>query len=180
MFMTWPGYALPPALRFEPQGLFYRVLPAYAAPLETAALWNSFHERSVIDQAERTNNPFALTVAATYPLMRGERLLFDGRPAEAATAFDRASALARNSETIHNYLGTIYGRMGELDRAEREFLEAVRIKPVSIRAWNNLAQARTLAGDEAGAREAWERSLAVEPAQPEVRRLLGRHAGERW
>jgi Tfp pilus assembly protein PilF len=179
LFMTWPGYTLPPALRFEPQGLFYRVLPAYASPLETTALWSSFHEGSVIDQAERTKNPFALTVAATYPLMRGERLLFEGHVADAATAFDRASALARNSETIHNYLGTIYGRIGDLDRAEREFLEAVRIKPVSIRAWNNLARARQLAGNEAGAREAWGRSLAVEPAQPEVHRLLGRGTGER-
>ena len=170
---------MPPALRFEPQGLFYRVLPSYASPLETAALWNVYHEQSVTEQAVRTKNPFALTVAATYPLMRGERLLFDGHAAEAATMFDRASALARNSETIHNYLGTIYGRLGDLDRAEREFLEAVRIKPVSIRAWNNLAQARLLAGDVVGAREAWGRSLAVEPAQPEVHRLLGQHAAGR-
>lgn len=179
MFMTWPGYAMPPALRFEPQGLFYRVLPAYASPLETSALWHAFHEQSVIDQAERTKNPFALTVAATYPLMRGERLLFDGQAEEAARMFDRASGLARNSETIHNYLGTIYGRLGDLKRAEREFLEAVRIKPVSIRAWNNLAQARVLAGDAAGAREAWRRSLAVEPAQPEIQRLVGQGASGR-
>lgn len=179
MFMTWPGYALPPALRFEPQGLFYRVLPSYASPLDTAVLWNSFHEQSVTEQAVRTKNPFALTVAATYPLMRGERLLFDGHAGEAAMLFDRASALARNSETIHNYLGTIYGRLGDLGRAEREFLEAVRIKPVSIRAWNNLAQARLLAGNVAGARAAWGRSLAVEPAQPEVHRLLGQYAAGR-
>jgi len=179
MFMSWPGYALPPALRFEPQGLFYRVLPAYASPLETSALWESFHEATVIDQAERTGNPFALTLAATYPLMRGERLLFDGQTDEAARMFDRASGLARNSETIHNYLGTIYGRLGDLDRAQREFLQAVRIKPVSIRAWNNLAQARVLAGDAEGAREAWRRSLAVEPAQPQVQRLLGQDSAGR-
>jgi Flp pilus assembly protein TadD len=84
--------------------------------------------------------------------------------------------LPRNSETIHNYLGTIYGRLGELERAQREFLEAVRIKPVSIRAWNNLAQARLLAGELDGAREAWGQSLAVEPAQPEIHRLLAQHA----
>jgi 4-amino-4-deoxy-L-arabinose transferase-like glycosyltransferase/Tfp pilus assembly protein PilF len=179
MFMTWPGYALPPALRFEPQGLFYRVLPSYASPLDTSTLWNSYHEQSVTEQALRTKNPFALTVAATYPLMRGERLLFDGHADEAAMMFDRASALARNSETIHNYLGTIYGRLGDLGRAEREFLEAIRIKPISIRAWNNLAQARLLAGNVAGAREAWGRSLAVETAQPEVHRLLGQHAAGR-
>jgi tetratricopeptide (TPR) repeat protein len=170
---------LPPALRFEPQGLFYRVLPAYASPLETAALWTSFRESSVVDHAVRSGNPFATTVAATYPLMRGERLLFEGRAEEAARMFDRASALARNSETIHNYLGTIYGRLGDLERAEREFEEAVRIKPVSIRAWNNLAQARRMAGDAEGAREAWRRSLAVEPAQPEIRRLTGERAGGR-
>jgi len=176
LFMSWPGYALPPALRFEPEGLFYRVLPAYAPPLETAHLWASYHEQSVIDQARRTGNPFALTVAATYPLMRGEKLLFEGQATEAAKMFDRASGLARNSETIHNYLGTIYGRLGDLERAQREFLEAVRIKPVSIRAWNNLAQARLFAGDLDGARVAWGRSLAVEPGQPEIHRLLGQYA----
>jgi Flp pilus assembly protein TadD len=173
--MSWPGYALPPALRFEPQGLFYRVLPAYASPLETSALWASYHEQAVIDQARRTGNPFALTVAATYPLMRGERLLFDGQASEAAGMFDRSSDLARNSETIHNYLGTIYGRLGDLERAQREFLEAARIKPVSIRAWNNLAQARILGGDVEGALEAWSRSLTIEPAQPEIRRLVGQY-----
>jgi hypothetical protein len=176
MFMTWPGYEMPRGLRFEPHGLFYRVVASRAVPLDTSALWDAFHEERVIEQAERTGNPFALTVAATYPLMRGERSLFEGRSAEAAAWFDRASRLARNSETIHNYLGTIYGRLGDLNRAESEFLEAVRIKPVSIRAWNNLAQARVMSGDVDGARKAWKRSLEIEPAQPELRRMLRQHA----
>jgi len=176
LFMTWPGYSLPPAFRFEPEGLFYRVRRSHERPLDTSGLWESYREESVIEQAERTRNPFALTVAATYPLMRGERLLFERRVSEAVSQFDRASRLARSSETIHNYLGTIYGRLGDLPRAEERFLEALRIKPVSIRAWNNLARARLLSGDLDAARAAWGSSLAVEPNQPETRRLLQQYS----
>ena len=126
------------------------------------------HRRSGLD------NDFGLTVAATYPMMRGERLRFSGDWSQALAAFDEASRLARGSESIHNYLGTVFGRQGDYARAIREFETALRIMPVSVRSWNNLALARRLAGDAAGARGAWERSLALKPDQPDVLRDLRR------
>jgi len=177
-FMSWPGYSLPAAWRFEPEGLFYRVVRSSRAPLETRSLWDRYREASVAGAAERTGNPFAGTVAATYPLMRGERALFEGKTDIALREFDRATAIAA-SETIHNYLGTVFGRMGELDRARREFRRALALKPVSVRAWNNLARAELLSGDVEAAIAALEGSLSIEPDQPEARRLLGEYSRRR-
>ncbi|HXV76260.1 MAG TPA: DUF2723 domain-containing protein [Candidatus Polarisedimenticolaceae bacterium] len=171
-FLVWPGYELPRGFRFEPEGLSYRVLPPGHPRLDTAGTWGGYHEESVIAEARRTDNPFARTVAASYPLMRGERARFDGDRPAALRWFERATDLAR-SETIHNYLGTVFGRLGELERAKREFRRAIAAKPVSVRAWNNLGRAESLSGNPAAARQAWRRSLAIEPDQPETRRLLG-------
>jgi len=174
LFMSWPGYELPPALRFEPEGLFYRVRRSSAAWAEPGPLWGVYHERSIRAQAERLGNPLALTVAATYPLMRGERERFVGDWPAASRSFEEAGRLARSSESIHNYLGTLYGRRGEYARAIEEFERAVEIMPASVRAWNNLALARSFSGDGPGAREAWERSLRLEARQPDVVESLRR------
>jgi tetratricopeptide (TPR) repeat protein len=171
MFMTWPGYALPPGLRFEPIGLFYLVRPGGKA-LDPAPLWKRYREARVHDQALELGDPFGLALAASYPLMRGERALFEGHRSAAFEFFDQASRLAPDSESIHNYLGAIYGRGGEYTRAVAELEIAVRIKPVSVRAWNNLAQARLLAGDREGAVRAWGRSLALLPGQAEIERRI--------
>jgi tetratricopeptide (TPR) repeat protein len=167
-FMSWPGYELPAGLRFEPLGLFYRVRRDDELPGSDAALWHGYHETEILAEAQRLQDRGGLTVAARYPLMRGERALFLGDRGRALSAFDEASAVATGSESIHNYLGTIFGRLGDYSRATREFEEALRIKPVSVRAWNNLALARSLSGDGEGARAAWLRSLELDPRQPDI------------
>jgi len=175
MFMTWPGYELPRGWRFDPEGLFYRVRRAGspgASAESLADLWSSYRGQRIAEQALRLDDPFALTVAATYPLMRGERARVERRTADMREAFEIASSLARTSESIHNYLGTVYGRAADYPRAIREFETALEIKPVSVRAWNNLAFARSLAGDSEGARRAWRRSLDLDPNQPDVARRM--------
>jgi hypothetical protein len=175
LFMSWPGYELPRSFRFDPEGLFYRVRPAAspgASAAELAALWDGYHEEGIRAQARRTGDPFALTLAATYPLMRGERARVERRTVAMRAEFAAASRLARRSEAIHNYLGTVYGRGGDYPAAIAEFELALAIKPVSVRAWNNLALARSLAGDAPGARAAWSRSLELDPHQPDVRMRL--------
>jgi len=173
-FMTWPGYDLPPGLGFEPVGLLYEARRAGERPRAPARLWDGYHEERVTRQALRLRVPFARTLAAVYPLMRGERELWEGRRGAALAAFERAAEVAGDSETIHNYLGTIYGRLGEYERAAREFEAALAAKPVSTRAWNNLGLARQLAGDREGARRAWQHSLSLEPDQPDTRDSLRR------
>ena len=135
-------------------------------------MWSAYRESRIAEQAARTRDPLASTVAATYALMRGERARFEGDGEGTLRHFDRASELAGGRESIHNYLGTIFGRMGDYDRAQREFRRALEILPVSVRAWNNLALAQLLAGDRAGARASWERSLALRPNQAEALRQL--------
>jgi len=171
-FMTWPGYELPEELRFEPEGLFYRLRRADERRADGAAAWSAYHEEEVRREALRFDRPFGLSVAAFYPLMRGERALFDGREHAARIAFEEASSLARYSESIHNYLGTIYGRRGDYPAAVREFREALRIKPVSIRAWNNLAFAHRLSGEPDAAEQAWRESLKLAQNQPAVAEQL--------
>lgn len=173
-FTTWPGYDLPPGLRFEPVGLLYEARRAGEPPRDPVRLWSGYHERRVTEQALRLELPFARTLAAVYPLMRGERELWEGRRLSALEAFDRAARTAGASETIHNYLGTVYGRLGEYELAIREFEAALAAKPVSPRAWNNLGLARSLAGDREGAREAWRHSLELAPDQPDTREMLKR------
>ncbi|MCP3982390.1 MAG: DUF2723 domain-containing protein [bacterium] len=176
LFMSWPGYPAPREFAWEPFGLFYLARNTMQrAPAPPA--WSALHAESVLLQARRTRSAFGMTVAATYPLMRGERALFEGRRSEALQAFERAARVGQ-SETVHNYLGTIYGRLGDYHRAIEQFERAVDRLPVSVRAWNNLALARSLAGDTQGAREAWRRSLGLEPDQPAVRgRLDGGEPG---
>lgn len=172
LFMSWPGYELPAGLRFEPEGLFYRVRRQAEPWSDPAPLWEGYRERRIVEQARRLAQPDALTVAATYALMRGERFRFEGDRSSALEAFDRAGALAGNSESIHNYLGTVFGRMGDYPRAAREFGRAIEALPVSVRAWNNLALARSLSGDLEAARSAWRRSLELRPDQADVERSL--------
>jgi tetratricopeptide (TPR) repeat protein len=171
-FVTWPGYALPRGLTFEPVGLLYEARRSGRPPREADPLWQRYHEAAVREQALRLDHPFARTIAAVYPLMRGERELWRGQRPSALASFAEAGELAGASETIHNHLGTIFGRLGEYGMAVREFEAALAAKPLSARAWNNLGLARRLAGDVDGAREAWRESLRIQPAQPDTRRLL--------
>ena len=87
MFIGWPGYEVPPRYRLEPVGLLYRVSRRDDPPPDVAAVWRGYREEAVRSQAERVNDGFALGIAATYPLARGERALHLGRRQEADTHF---------------------------------------------------------------------------------------------
>ena len=144
-FLSWPGYEAPAGYRFRPHGLVYLLEPDGPVPSD-AAFWQGAHEASVRAQAARTGDLLARTLAASYPILRGERALFDGDAAGAARRFDEARGIAGDSETVRNTLGTIYGRRGDLDRAALEFEAAMRLKPASPRAAANLRLVRRLQG----------------------------------
>jgi Flp pilus assembly protein TadD len=171
-FSAWPGYPAAAGLRFEPVGLFQQLRPSRLPPRQVDQLWASYGEASVREESARVGSLFGRGVAARYPLMRGERALFEGHGGLAIEAFELAGRVAQESEATHISLGAIYGRGGDYGRAIREFEVAIRIQPVSVRAWNNLGLARSLAGDVAGARRAWTRSLEILPDQPEARQQL--------
>jgi Tfp pilus assembly protein PilF len=167
-FLGWPGYDVPPRYRMEPAGLLHRIARADAPPPDWDAVWAGYREQRIRAQAERSDNGFGLVAAATYSIARGERALHDGDAAAAHAAFDEARRLGRWTAPVHNYIGTVYGRFGFYDRAIEMFRGAIEAKPSSIAAWNNLAKACLMAGDNAGARRAWTRSLELLPGQTDV------------
>ena len=160
-FMGWPGYELPAELRFEPEGLFERVVGADAPPGDDGPLWSTYHERDIAASSERDRGAFALSIAATYPLMRGEEALARGRMDAAKTEFDAALARSGESETVLNTIGTTWARRGDLRQAAAMFERAAAAKPASLRAWLNLAQAYRMMGDEKGAAFADGKARAI-------------------
>jgi tetratricopeptide (TPR) repeat protein len=160
-FTVWPGYELPGRLRFEPVGLLEEVVVAETPPAEDAPLWSRYREREVADAARREGSIFARTVAAGYPLMRGEEALARGRVEEARHAFEAATALAGDSESVLNAIGTTWARRGDLRSAAELFERATGANPSSQRAWLNLAQARRLLGDAPAAAAADARAARV-------------------
>ena len=145
-YLSWPGYEAPPGLRFRPHGLVF-FLESDAAPVPAdTGFWESAHNFEVEAQARENGDLLARTLAASYPVMRGERALFEGDAAKAEGFFEHARGIAGDSETVRNTLGTIYGRRGDLSRAAAEFEAALRVKPASPRAAANLKMVRQLSG----------------------------------
>ncbi|HET9299338.1 MAG TPA: DUF2723 domain-containing protein [Candidatus Polarisedimenticolaceae bacterium] len=142
-FLSWPGYEAPAGLRFRPHGLVYLLEPDGPIPSDEA-FWEEAHEARVRMQAVGSGDLLARTLAASYPILRGERALFEGDVAGAERRFQEARSLAGDSETVRNTLGTIYGRRGDLHRAAIEFESALRLKPASPRAAANLRLVRQL------------------------------------
>ncbi|HJQ99683.1 MAG TPA: DUF2723 domain-containing protein [Candidatus Polarisedimenticolaceae bacterium] len=161
LFMGWPGYELPSGLRFEPEGLFFRVRRSDELPVDTAPLWSGYHETEIALEAAKRPGAFASAVAATYPLMRAEEALARGRADVAVREMDEALRRAPRSETILNTIGTTWARRGNLVQAVAAFEKAVAAKPQSLRGWLNLAQARALSGDRNGAEQAGAKARAL-------------------
>ena len=62
-----------------------------------------------------------------------------------------------------------FARVGDYSSEARLWSATVRAGPQNPRAWNNLGYALAAEGDEAGARAAYERALAIDPASPRPR-----------
>lgn len=60
-------------------------------------------------------------------------------------------------------------RVGDYGSESRLWSATVRASPANARAWNNLGYALAAEGDRAGARAAYERALALDPASPRAR-----------
>jgi len=174
MFRGWPGYEAPPQYRIEPVGLLYRVRPATDPEEDATALWAAYRDESVTAQAGRTADPIALSVAATYPMARAERAIYDGDRATADRLFAEVDRLAPHDAGLHSYVGIVYARHGDVGQAMEWFRRATEIRPSSYKAWNNLAMAYEITGDFEGAKRALRRSLEVAPGQADVASSLKR------
>jgi Tfp pilus assembly protein PilF len=174
LFLATPGYGVPPELRLEPFGLLYRVRRADDAAWDDGPLWAGYREGRILAQAQRLGATFALAVAASYPLARGEKLLSVGDHEDAVAAFEEAGRIASGSAGTQNYIGTVYAQIGDYSRAIDSFEHAVEIQPTLLLAWRNLALSHELLGQADEARAAWSRLLALDPGNEEaLARLQG-------
>ncbi|RMD47753.1 MAG: tetratricopeptide repeat protein, partial [Aquificota bacterium] len=75
---------------------------------------------------------------AKYHFKVGISYLNSGNLAEAIYNLNKAYALDKNNVDILNALGIAYSKVGELDKAQQYFLEAIKINPNKIESYVNL------------------------------------------
>ncbi|HEX6851467.1 MAG TPA: DUF2723 domain-containing protein [Candidatus Polarisedimenticolaceae bacterium] len=146
-----PEFPLPEPWEARPWGLFLRLARTGDAPFDDGALWDAYRGASVLEQATRRGDFWGRTAAAWYPLGRAWRAWSSGDAQTGRRCLEEAVRIAPDSEAVRNLAGTLAATAGDLVLAEREFEAAATVKPSSWRAWANLAQAREMLGDYAGA-----------------------------
>jgi Flp pilus assembly protein TadD len=106
----------------------------------------------------------------------------NGHPAEAEAAFRRGLQACPGSPEIRDELAAhLLGERKNLQEALALAEEAVALGRDEIRHLHTLGEARLTLGDEAGAAEAYESVLALDPENPEAHLELGilhEHRGE--
>jgi tetratricopeptide (TPR) repeat protein len=106
----------------------------------------------------------------------GDTLQENGDLDAALTAYQSSLALVPNSALVRNNLGYVLVRKNNLDGAIAEWREATQIDPKYPAPFGNLGEALATKGDTKGAIAAYERFLALvpadAPASAEVRQQL--------
>jgi Tfp pilus assembly protein PilF len=96
---------------------------------------------------------------------RGAAALDAGDLATAREALEKALALAPKNAEVHTNLGILADHSGDLERASREFAEAVRLAP-SAATHNNYGVILLRLGHASEAAAQLEASLRLDPKQP--------------
>ena len=100
---------------------------------------------------------------------QGRAHLRDGMPAQATVPLEKARRLAPDKASIREALGIAYFRIGNFERAEREFRALVEIAPADH--YGHYALARSLGklgrSDEAARHRALARALKPERREDE-------------
>jgi len=98
-----------------------------------------------------------------------------GRSDRGIALLGRAIAAFPNDSALWLYRGRLRVEGRECEEALADFRRAIALDAASAPAWASSGLARDCLGDRAGAARDLERSLALDPDQPELRRIL---AGE--
>ena len=126
-----------------------------------------------VDSAIATTGQREQQELTAFHLDRGRRFFEQGSNSEAVTELARAIYLSPYEAEAHLLLGRIYLRTGETASAINAFTIALWSQD-SVEGRIALAQAYLLVKDQAGARGALERALALDPNSSEARELLGK------
>lgn len=148
-------------------------------PRSSSALWNlSDLLQAEGREPERSDDLLVKAAAAGLP-GAGEKagaraldLLRSGNAPRALRLLDGAVAALPDDPGLRLLRGRHHLESQDCAGARSDFQEAARLGPDNALAWASLGLAELCRGDAAAARRALERSLAIDPAQPQVREAL--------
>ncbi|HYU32125.1 MAG TPA: alkaline phosphatase family protein [Thermoanaerobaculia bacterium] len=148
-------------------------------PHSASALWN-LSELLYAEgrEPERSDDLLVQAAAAGLPEAAeraGSRALELGRAGQAERAsrlLDRAPAALPDDPGLLLLRGRLHLDRHDCASARADFAEASRLAPENAVAWASLGLSDLCLGEAAAARRALERSLAIDPAQPQVRAAL--------
>jgi tetratricopeptide (TPR) repeat protein len=98
--------------------------------------------------------------------------LAQGNKAEAGDRLRRLISARPEQPYAHGMLGELLVEGGDRDGAEREFLEAIRIKPDWITPWIDLSNLKLLQGRPSDAAQVLEKGLQANPKSEDIQVLL--------
>jgi Flp pilus assembly protein TadD len=104
--------------------------------------------------------------------LQGNRMLQEGRFAEAAANFQHALSLSRTIPLVHNKLGVALARQGKEQQAIESFLQAIELNPAYSEAHFNLAVALERQGRLREAITHYEQASRLSPNDSEVAGFL--------
>jgi protein O-mannosyl-transferase len=146
-------------------GFSPRVLVNLASALRAAG--RPEESLAILDRAESGGR-----VPAAVRHNRGKALSALGEHRAAAAELEAALKLHPGRVEIMIDLAETFKRLGRYGRAEQVYLRALDLHPAAA-LWSNLGVVRKLSGDLPGAREAFERSIALDPRSSAARGNLG-------
>ena len=115
----------------------------------------------------------ALSAGAAARVKEGVRLEQEGRLAEAAAAHEKALTIDPKLAQAHVNLVSLYGRLGNPERALRHYREAVALNPNLPDAHYNYGVLVHGQGKIAEAREAYRQAIRINPNYAEAHNNLG-------
>jgi tetratricopeptide (TPR) repeat protein len=98
---------------------------------------------------------------------RGQILLRRGQHSEAVPVLEAAVKADSDNAALHHYLGVAYAGVGNVNRAENEWREAVRLRPQLVPAQQALAQVAATKGDYELLAKIAEEVITASPMAPE-------------
>lgn len=170
-FFLFSRYRLPavPALLLLAGVPFARAIAAWRAGARRAAIaWAGLIAVSWALPRLAPHAPRLDLVEVNLALLAEGR----GELTQAAAHFEAARRAAPGDFVPWLGLGRLAARERRYDAAHELLLEAARLEPRSVEAWSDLGGVALARGDLAGAREALERALVLDPGHPAARHNL--------
>lgn len=117
-------------------------------------------------------NPEAINIGACFYLPPKVIYQYRGTSKDGLSTDPWITACALRFSNFHIYQGNYFAYKGEIQKAIKEFKEAIRIKPDNLNAYFNLATLYTTIGNLEGAKKVYQLILQIEPENEEAKSKL--------